>query len=338
MGSGEFAETETFGGRTTDGLTLTVGADSMTVDLSAGLTLSEIRDAVNSAADNPGVTATILNTGDGNQRLILTADESGFDKRVELSYEGLVQASDFGFTTTNQDGAGGTLANLEDLDASYSIDGFALTSASNNAAYAIDGLSIELKGVGATTLRVSRDSEAIEASAQAFVDAYNEVLNTIDTLRGEGLSGDSTLTGIRRAMRNTLNAQPVGLTGSYSALSQIGIKTNADTGQLEFNSADFGEALDADFNGVAQVFANDNQGFAFRFDQMADYYLDGEGPIDGRVDGLNDRIRRLEDREASFEQRLELKEKALRAQYAALDTLVGNLQATSNFLFSQLGV
>ena len=48
-------------------------------------------------------------------------------------------------------------------------------------------------------------------------------------------------------MRNTLNSSPVGLTGSYAALSQLGIKTNADTGQLEFNSSDFSDALDTDF-------------------------------------------------------------------------------------------
>ncbi|MCW9077765.1 MAG: flagellar filament capping protein FliD, partial [Gammaproteobacteria bacterium] len=81
-----------------------------------------------------------------------------------------------------------------------------------------------------------------------------------------------------------------------------------------------------------------NQGVAFRFDQLADFLLDDDGLIDGRVDGFNDRIRRLENDEANMERRLELKEASLRAQYSALDSLVGSLQSTSNFLFQNFSV
>lgn len=332
LGSNEFAEGATIGGGAGDALTITVGTDAMTVDLSGAQSLSGIRDAINSAADNPGVTATILNTGDGNQRLILTADESGYEKRLDLSYGGSISAASFGFAVTNRDSSGATLTDLTQLDAAYSIDGFALTSASNQISAALDGLTIDLKGVGSATLVLTRDNDSIEESAKAFVDAYNEVLTTIDTLRNEGLSGDSTLSSVVRALRNTLNTQPVGLSGSYRALSELGIKTNADTGQLEINSSEFAAALNTDFASVAQVFANNDQGFAFRFDQMADYFLDSEGPIDNRVDGLNDRVRRLQDDEADFERRLELKEAALRSQYAALDSLIGSLQSTGTFL------
>jgi flagellar hook-associated protein 2 len=338
LGSNEFADTATIGGGAGDALTLTVDGNSTTIDLSAAQNLSGLRDAINAAADNPGVTATILNTGDGNQRLILTADESGYDSRLELSYGGSVNAGAFEFVTTNQDSLGAPLADLANLDASYSIDGFALTSATNNVSSALDGLTLELKGEGSSTLALARDNESIEESANAFVDAYNEVLTTIDTLREEGLSGDSALSSIVRSMRNTLNTSPVGLAGSFSALSQLGIKTNSDTGQLEINSSDFADALDTDFASVAQVFANDDQGIAFRFEKMADYLLDDDGLLDGRVDGFNDRIRRLENDEANMERRLELKEAALRAQYSALDSLVGSLQSTSNFLFQNFAL
>jgi flagellar hook-associated protein 2 len=332
MGSDEFAETATFGGGAGDALTLTVGTDTATIDLSSAQTLAEIRDAINSASDNPGVTATILNTGNGNQRLVLTADESGYDKRVQLSFGGAVNAASFNFTTRNQDAGGGFLADLSELDASYSIDGYQLTSASNDVTTVIDGLSIELKGTGTATLNVTRDDTAIEESAKAFVDAYNEVLSTVDTLRAGELSGDSTLQSLVRAMRGVLNTPPVGLTGSYGALSEFGIKTDRDTGQLTFNSAEFSKALDTDFASLAQVFANDDQGYAFRFQALADQLLANDGLIDSRVDGLDTRVRRLEGDQADLERRLDLREAALRRQYAALDQLVGSLQSTSTFL------
>ena len=329
----EHADTTTFGGGAGDALTLTVGTDSTTIDLSSAQTLSQVRDAINSASDNPGVTATILNTGSGNQRLILTADESGYEDRVQLSYGGAVNAGTFNFGTTNQDNLGATLVDLTELDAAYSIDGFALSSASNNISSAVDGLSIELKGVGAATLNVTRDSTAIKESVDAFVAAYNNVFTTIDSLQAGDLSGDSTLVSIERSMRGVLNAAASGLTGSYSALSEIGITTNRDTDLLQLDSSDLTAALDNDFASVAQVFANDDQGYAFRFDAIAESILEEDGLIDAREDGLDTRVRTLEDDQLDLERRLELRETTLRQQYAALDTLVGSLQSTSSFLF-----
>ena len=291
-----------------------------------------MRDAINSATDNPGVTATILNVSDTDQRLILTADESGYEDRVQVGFAGAISAATFNFANVNQDSLGATITDLTQLDAAYSIDGFALTSASNNISTVIDGLNIELKGEGAATLNVSRDTAAIEESAQAFVDAYNNVFSTVDTLRADDLSGDSTLLSVTRLMRRTINTLPTGLNGSYSALSELGIKTDRDTGQLTFNKSEFGTALDTDFASVAQVFANDDQGYAFRFDALAESILESDGVIDSRVDGLNLRVSRLESDQADMERRLDLREIGLRRQYTALDQLVGTLQSTSAFL------
>lgn len=332
MGSDQFAKTDTFGGGATDALTLTVGTNTATIDLSSALTLEGVRDAINSATDNPGVTATILNVSDTDQRLILTADESGYEDRVQVGFAGAITAGTFNFTTANQDSLGNTITDLTQLDAAYSIDGFKLTSASNNISTVIDGLDIELKGEGSATLNVSRDTAAIEESAQAFVDAYNEVFSTVDALRGDDLSGDSTLLSVTRLMRRTLNTLPTGLNGSYNALSELGIKTDRDTGQLTLNKTEFSTALDADFASVAQVFANDDQGYAFRFDALAESILESDGVIDSRVDGLNERVRRLESSQADLERRLDLREIGLRRQYTALDQLVGSLQNTSAFL------
>lgn len=337
MGSNESTSSATFGGGVGDELTLTVGSDSTTIDLSTAKTLSEVRDTINAASDNPGVTATILNTGGGNQRLILTANDSGYDNRVQLTYGGAVDANTFGFATANQAPGGGALAALTDLDAAFTVDGYSITAASNKVTDVIDGMSLEFKQTGSITLSVDRDTSAIEESAQAFVKAYNDVLATLATQRSGQLSGDSTLRSIERQMRDVLNTQPSGLTGSVTALSQVGIKTDAKTGRLTLDSSEFSDALTSDFDGVAQLFANDDQGYAFRFEALADAMLDTDGVIDSRVDGLNDRIRDLKDGQADMSRRLELKEKALRSQYAALDSLVGSLQSTSSFLLQQLG-
>ena len=336
LGSDEFLNTDTFGGTAGDALTVTVGSESLSVDLSTAKTLAEIRDAINSDESNPGVTATILNTGESTQRLILTADESGYDSRLQLSFGGSLNATTFNFSTTNQDAVGDPLIDLTQLDAAYTLDGFALTSASNSVSGVMDGLTLNLQQTGSATLSVARDTSSIEKSAKAFVSAYNTVITGLDKLRQGQLSGDSTIRGIQTQMRNVLNSPPSGLSGAFSALSEVGITTNAKTGELEFSSSDFSKALDTDFEGVAQLFANDDQGYAYRFQALADTLVDSEGVIATRQDSLNDRISQLQDSQSDWERRLDIKEQSLRSQYAALDALLGSLQSTSNYLLQNL--
>lgn len=336
LGSAEFADTATVGGTAGDSLTLTVGTGAVTVDLSTAKTLSEVRDTINADTANPGVTATILNTGTGTQRLVLTANNSGYDDRVQLSYGGSITASSYNFATTNTDDAGVVLTDLTQLDAAYSVDGFALTSASNSVSGVIDGLTLELKGAGSADLTLSRDTTSITASAKAFVEAYNTLQGTMNGLSKDALSGDSSIRNIESQLRSVLNTPPTGLTGSFDALSQVGISTDAQDGSLIFDEADFTAALNVDFSSVADLFANDNQGVAFRLDALSSTLLETDGLIDSREDGLNSRISDIEQDQLDYEARLELKEKSIRAQYAALDALLGQLNNTSQFLFQQL--
>jgi flagellar hook-associated protein 2 len=333
----EFADTDTFGGAPGDSLTLSVGADSLIVDLSTAKTLSELRDAINDAAENPGVSATIINTGSGVQRLVLTADESGYDSRVQLSYGGTLGAGTFNFGTLNTDADGLTLSDLSQLDASFSIDGIALTAASNSVSGVVDGITFEFKQTGSANLTLNRDTDKITEAATTFVDAYNKLQSTMNTLSSGDLQGDSVIRSVQRQLRAVVNDPPTGLSGSFSTLSAVGITTDPKTGELQLDETEFKAALGDDFAGVSELFANDDQGYAFRFEAVAGSLLDIDGFIESREDGLNDRIKRVEADQLDMEYRLELREKALRAQYAALDSLVGRLNSTSQFLFQQLG-
>lgn len=336
QGSGEFADTNTFGGTAGDALNLTVGTGTLSVDLSTAKTLSGIRDAINSDASNPGVTATILNTGTGVQRLILTADKSGYDSRVQLSYGGTLNSATFNFATANKDALGATLADLTQLDAAYSVDGFALTSASNKVTGVIGGITLNLQTVGSADLTLSRDTAKITDSAKELVDAYNVLQSTLNNLGSNELEGDSTVRSLVSQLRSVINTAPTGLTGNYTTLFSVGISTDATNGNLKFDAVDFEAALDADFNGVADLFSNNNQGYAFRFEALAATMTEANGLIDSRQDSLKGRISDIQDKQDNFEYKLGLREKALRAQYASLDSLIGSLNSTSRYLSAQL--
>lgn len=340
------ADSTNFGGTAGDELRLDVGdaigGGALVVDLSAGKTLEDIRDAINTADDNPGITASVLNVGSDSQRLILTSRTSGYENRIQMEFfdgaSASVQADPFGlsFATANRDDQGAALGDLAELDARFTVDGFSVTAANNSVSSVIDGVSLELKQTGQANVAIDRDTGAISGSMKRFVDAFNDVQNTVRELQQGELSGDSSLRGIQGQLRNVLNTAPKGIDSIYSSLGELGVATERN-GNLSFDSGAFSSALDADFTGVANVLANDDQGFAFRFAAFAEEMLSGNGIIDSRIDGLNENIRSLGKQQLTMTSRLELKEQSMRSQFATLDSLIGRMQSTSQFLSNQLG-
>jgi len=105
---------------------------------------------------------------------------------------------------------------------------------------------------------------------------------------------------------------------------------------MTVNTTDVESSLANDFNAVSELFSTDGQGFANRLDALVDGWLDTDGLIDGRTDGLDSRRRLLQTREDSLEYRMGQVEAAMFADFSRLDTLLGGMQATSDFLAQQL--
>jgi flagellar hook-associated protein 2 len=333
LGSAEIDKTNLFTGN----LDITVDGSTVTID-TTGLTLSGIRDAINSDADNPGVTASILNIGNGNQRLILTSEESGSAKSITVDETGVGNDdvgpanSALGLSIANRDKDGLLLGSTAELDSAYTVDGYSLTASSNSVSDVIDGITLNFSDIGSATLTLNRDTEKIIENVEEFVSAFNDVQKTLNGYAKGELAGDSTLRSIQAQFRSVLNTAPSGLSGPYNFLSQVGILSDARTGELELDSDTLTKAMDADFQSVADLFANDDQGYAFRFAQLADDLQDNDRAIELRKKTLNNRIDDNEDRILDLDYRLEMKEKALRAKFASLDSLIASMQSSSSFL------
>lgn len=330
MGSVSIPDTGTTAlGSGGDQMTITVNGTSFSVD-GGGMTLSQLRDAINDAPDNVGVSATIISENSGSHRLVLTSTETGNENAMSLSFTGSLGA-DLGLTDINVP---------TDLDAELLVDGlYTITRSSNTIDDAIAGITLNLLGetAGNVQLNVSRDTDSVTESVQAFVDAFNELKTTFDSLAGEGddLEADSTLRSIENQVQGIFNTVPSGLTASFSYLSEVGVSFQRD-GTLSLDSDDLESAINADFAGMAELFAHDDQGYLFRLDGLIDRFVQAEGLIDVRQDGLNSRIDVTEQRIADMEYRLEIREQRLRNQFTLLDTLMGELQSTSAFLSQQL--
>ena len=334
MSSDEKLNTDTFGGAAGDSITFQVGAnvaDVITIDMSTAMTLGDMRDAINDDVNNPGVYATVINGDNGNQKIIFTSNESGADNALTATYGGAINAATLNLQTLN-DIAG----DITQLNAEINVDGYNITRSSNNISDVISGVTLNLKSAdigNVYTISIDRDLESVEASVQGFADAYNELRSSLKTLRNGQLEADSSLLSIERRVLSVINSPANG--GVYSVLSEVGLTLQKD-GTMSLASTDLKTALQTDFNGVAQLFASDTEGFANRMSSLAGDWLGSGGLLEARTDGLESRIDNLVDRQVSFERNLEAVERRYRTQFSALDALVGQLQGTGQFLTQQL--
>jgi len=334
MASGPKAPDATVGGTAGDTLEITVGEQTLTVDLSEARTLAQIRDLINSDFSGVGVSAALLTVdAGGEQRLTINARETGYENRLQLAFGGTLQAADFGFETLNKDGAGQTLNDLTKLDASLSIDGFGLTRGSNRIDDVVDGLTLELSQVGTASVNLAQDDVPIVQALSGLVDNYNTLKARVDELSLGNLSGDSLLRSITGSVRSVINRAFNGF-GDFAQLSELGISTTEE-GDLAFEAGRLTEALSANRAGVVGFFSAET-GFGAALSDALGAYLDEDGFFDTRIEGLSRQVGDLQDQQLRWQDRLIDIEDRYRRQFNALDSLVAQLLTTSNFLTQQL--
>ncbi len=321
-------------------LTLSTGTDSFDVIIDGtNNTVAGIRDAINNASDNTGVTASIITDDDG-AHLVLSSNDTGLANALKVT---VADTSD----GSNTDDSGLSSLAFEvgvvehraaissALDSVVKIEGFTVTSSSNTITGAVSGLTINAKAIGASTIDVTRDDEKITESVQAFADAYNALRTEIKTQRSGQLEADSTLLTLERQLSGVLNSGASVTGSSFSYLIEVGLSTD-DTGTMALDSSKLTDVLNTDFSSLVKLFSAEDEGIAFRLDNLAEGFLGSGGLIEAREDGLQEQVDRIEDQKLRIEDRLISVERRIRAQFTALDTLVSNLSNTGSFLTEQL--
>ena len=348
--SGAFADsTSTVGSGTLD---IQMGGSSFSVDVAAGSdSLADVRDAINDAADNPGVSATIVNVDDGaggtESRLLLTSGETGTANELTVT-----ATDDDG---NNTDGAGlsqlvfdpngSGVTNMTEQqaaqDAQINIDGMAVTSSTNTITNAIDGVEIDLASADPGTtyaLDVSVDEEAITESVQSFVDAYNSLKGTLDDLGSYNaesddagpLVGDATLRSVYSEIRQAIGEPVAGAPADKSTLGLLGIETD-EYGKMSIDNTALNDTLENDLDALSEVFAGAD-GIATRLDSRLDGYLQSGGIFESRTDGLQQNLDRISDDQAALDRREVALEERLYEQFNAMDRMVAQLNSTKSSL------
>ena len=249
--------TTTAGSPPTFSPSATQGAQTLTID-SAHNSLAGISAAINSA--NVGVTASVANDGSG-YRLVLTSNNSGAANSLKVSTTGSLSALSYDPTA----GSNSMTQTVAGKDAAFTLDGMAMTSASNTVTNAIQGVSLTLTQPTTTplTLTVAANTALIQSAVQSFVTDYNAAQASIKSLTAYNattktaaiLTGDSTVMSVQTQLRAILNTPLSTAGGGLNNLADVGITFNKD-GTLALNTATLGSVLADPSKNIATLFAS----------------------------------------------------------------------------------
>ncbi|KFI21966.1 flagellar filament capping protein FliD [Nitrosococcus oceani] len=244
-------------------------AQIVTID-SAHNSLSGIRDAVNEA--DIGVQANIINDGTGD-RLVFTAQTMGLANSLEITVndEDGNNLNDSGLSQLAYDPTGadsGSGKNLTETvaaqDARLVVDGLTVTRPQNTITGMIEGVTLELNSAeldSPTTLTVAADGHIASKSVNGFVEAFNSLAKTLNSLSSYNpetqekgpLLGDASLRGIENRLRRVASDTVTGLSGPYQTLADIGITTQRD-GTLKLDESKLQQVVESDPEAVARLF------------------------------------------------------------------------------------
>nr|WP_315466856.1 flagellar filament capping protein FliD [uncultured Undibacterium sp.] len=228
---------------------------------SSNNTLQGIRDAIN--AGSVGVTASIVGDGSATPyHLVLSSSKTGESSSIKISSSG----EDAAITSLLTYDPAGT-QNFTEVstaqNANLTVNGIAISSASNTILGAVQGVSLTLSKVGTTSISVAANTTGIQAGITSFVKAYNDLNSTIKNLTAYDpttkkaglLQGDATTQSVQNQIRRTLSTAVNGLGGGVTSLAQIGISFQKD-GSLGVDSGKLTTALNTKFSEIGGLFAS----------------------------------------------------------------------------------
>lgn len=330
-------------------LSFSAGADnSFNLTVTAGMTLGELRDAINSSEDNFGLTANIVNTGGAaGSKLVLTSDVSGDGNDLVITSDtSELDAIETYDADTNPTGGMTIAADDKAQNAIITVDGLEVQSDTNTFKDAVQDMTIKAlslssqddSGVYDTAkLNIEYDRDSINTMVDELISEYNNLVGNIkfQSRIGKPLNGDSSIRSLSDQLVSTLSTSLTSA-GPFESIFDIGLGVDKD-GYLEKSTLvrSLNDAMDSNFDEIGTAFAGDN-GVATKLKELLENYNGSDGLIKQREEDLNGRIDDIEDDVLNHQYRMESFEQRLRKQYAGLDVLLAQMQQTQAYLGSQL--
>lgn len=321
---------------------------SLTVQLGEGTeqsydfedkTLAEIAHTLNQ--DVAGGARAQVMTKDGEQRLVLTGRSVGAGQDLLL-----------GGSLTEPGGVFDPAA-MTELSASQGAQATLLwgglesqvSSDNNSISGLIEGVTIEVRALGTTTVEVGTDTTPARERILAFVESLNEALTYYNANSSYG--GGSTETGIlfsegdvRRGIQDLRSAFISAVTGEgagdIKTIAGLGISIDDRSGLFSVDEAALNAALASDGGeSVRRLFVEGRLGAGVK-SRLDSLTQSSTGLLVTKEAGLRGTLADMGKRLISMESRVEQRQERYRAQFLAMEKMISQMQNQGNFLNSQI--
>lgn len=311
--------------------------DVISLEVPDQTTLEGLAKLINEDANNPGVTATVINDGDPTTpyKLVLRADNSGEDNRIYIDS----QLS--GYTLTEVVGAGG-----DSLDAELNVDGITYKRASNtNITDIFSGVTMNLVDSGNTTISVESDIKSLKEKILDLVDKANTFIDNVKSETGydednepQLFTFNSTIRGLPSRLFDLFSTE-IDVDGSITSLYDLGFTLNSD-GKFEIDESKLDTALQEHFDDVKLFLVGDAEnnvdGLASVInDTLRDWTNASTGILATEEQNASSAIDRIDSQIEATKARLDRKYEILARQFAELDNFMNNMNAMSDYLTQQ---
>lgn len=336
------------------------------IDVADDDNIHSIRRKINE--NDFGVSATTVTLANGETKLVIDSGVSGNKGNIKMDFKESGSASQGGsdkFKGVNSDDSNslkGWTA-TQGQNAKITVDGNAIESQTNEFRDAISGITIDVHreskkddkgGHISNNVKITADTEKVTEKMQAFVTAYNTLMDTMGALYehntytdgnnnydGGQLAGDSMLRGLQSQIQNMMTNVSANSTGLN--IYDIGIKIDKE-GKMSLDSTKFKENIADNFNAVVKIFSSDEKdkngnkvGILAQLKDTVDSYTKSDGLLKKREDDLNAQIKDYEADLTKNDAYIAEYEASLRQKYARLDTTIAGYNQSLNYLFSAMG-
>jgi flagellar hook-associated protein 2 len=238
------------------------------VVLTEGATLANLRDLINNDAQNPGVSASILEY-DSAYHLVLAGRDTGADYALAIDH--LATTID-GFDTPD------FVETQAAQNSQFRVDGYPagdwIERNANTVSDVIPHVTLTARTTGTTSVSISRDTSLLRSDLENLAAVYNGLVDKIglyagydtETESGGVLQGDTSITHLMDALRSGITAPVAGFTTDtdpFTLASQIGLHFGQaddsgmpvmeDVGKLFYDADTLEEALASDYRGVLEL-------------------------------------------------------------------------------------
>jgi flagellar hook-associated protein 2 len=244
-------------------------------------------------------------------------------------------------------------------DASLTVNGVSITRTSNTINDVVPGLTLDLQATtsSAASVVITRDGSGLKGKIQDLVQAYNDLVSDFNILTGPksdneddifsgSLRGDSTPRTVLAQIREVLFGTSEIETDTVKTFRDLGVSVNKD-GVISLDEATLDAAIANNFSDVVSALAGRvsttdgngdtviTRGLGVELAAKVRDIMGPSGAILSQTSSAESQVRRYNDQLEALEERMEKILARYTKQFAAMESIVGQISAMRENLKGQ---